>query len=590
MATLYVNTDDQSNGEYASLALAEAALPSTLTEPYVIECSGTTTDTTKVTISGPVTTETNNITLKGNGYDGSYQLIPTTAHAIEVDVSNISIQDIYFSLNKNATYSSVLDIGNSFTNVIVERCHIHTLNTRAASYNILVGSTPAIVRNTLITCESETDGTGIRQTGSGSATYNVTVAGGFNYGVYLNWTSNDTYNVIAVDSETDFYLYGGTQEGDNYIDSDGTASAIVPTTYTSTAAALFTDPDNGDYTLKSGSLAIGTGLDLSSLFTDDIDGITRSTWDIGTFAYSAGSGSEIELILADATHAASADSLALQQIHNLTTASATHGHLADQLSLLQQHVLSLSDSGHDHTAGTLILLQEQLLAIIAAAHVHSADGLALTQQHNLSVAGADHAHSVAGLSLTQNHNLAVAGATHGQSADPLTLLLGELLLAVQSATHSHSVDGLTLGQQRNLSVVDAQHGHIAAALTLEQQHQLAIADALHAHRADGISLDLSLVLAIADAIHAQGTDSIELIQDHILQPADSFHGHLADQLDLLQAHNLTVEDALHSHTAGSLTLYIHGLGLGIISDTTVLQLTPQRGKLTLTVERSVKKV
>ena len=51
---------------------------------------------------------------------------------------------------------------------------------------------------------------------------------------------------------------------------------------------------NNDYHLKSTSPAIDTGIDLSSYFTTDMDGNTRTgSWEIGPYNYSVGGPSII---------------------------------------------------------------------------------------------------------------------------------------------------------------------------------------------------------------------------------------------------------------------------------------------------------
>ena len=48
---------------------------------------------------------------------------------------------------------------------------------------------------------------------------------------------------------------------------------------------MFTDAANCDFTLQAGSPLIGAGMDLSAYFTTDFTGATRTTWDIGAYAY-----------------------------------------------------------------------------------------------------------------------------------------------------------------------------------------------------------------------------------------------------------------------------------------------------------------
>lgn len=52
------------------------------------------------------------------------------------------------------------------------------------------------------------------------------------------------------------------------------------------SATTFTDAAGGDFSLASGGYAVGSGVDLSSIFTTDITGATRSApWDIGAYEF-----------------------------------------------------------------------------------------------------------------------------------------------------------------------------------------------------------------------------------------------------------------------------------------------------------------
>lgn len=52
-------------------------------------------------------------------------------------------------------------------------------------------------------------------------------------------------------------------------------------------STTFNAPLSYDFTLKVGGYAVGAGIDLSSIFTTDYAGNTRTTWDIGAYAYNA---------------------------------------------------------------------------------------------------------------------------------------------------------------------------------------------------------------------------------------------------------------------------------------------------------------
>jgi hypothetical protein len=149
------------------------------------------------------------------------------------------------------------------------------------------------------------------------------------------------------------------------------------------------------------------------------------------------------LVIADATHAHSADSPSLTQDHQLAVQDAAHAHAADALDLTQQHVLAIDEASHAHAADSLTLTTEDALAIAEALHGHIADGVVLTQEH---------------------------------------------VLAVADALHEHTADEVTLDTATALQIADAVHEHLADNLGLTQAHVLAIAEALHAHRAGDVVL------------------------------------------------------------------------------------------------------
>lgn len=87
-------------------------------------------------------------------------------------------------------------------------------------------------------------------------------------------------NNISIGNATDFSSNFGTSS--NNLSGDTTAPG-TDCVKSVTAANTLLDPTGTppDLHLKAGSAAIGAGYDLSGTFTTDIDGETRSSWDIG---------------------------------------------------------------------------------------------------------------------------------------------------------------------------------------------------------------------------------------------------------------------------------------------------------------------
>ena len=121
--------------------------------------------------------------------------------------------------------------------------------------------------------------------------YNCTVlgAGNLNGGATAGYGCNSAgthkNNLSFVDSGGSGYVYNGVPTQDSNTSSDATASG-ANAVINATASDYFTDAGAGteDPTLKVGSPAIDTGVDLSGLFTDDAKGTTRpqgGAWDRG---------------------------------------------------------------------------------------------------------------------------------------------------------------------------------------------------------------------------------------------------------------------------------------------------------------------
>lgn len=114
----------------------------------------------------------------------------------------------------------------------------------------------------------------------------------------IDYNAYDVVNTVAYNC-TEFWNDGGS------IDDFGTLTGYNATSDTSGAPAPdkigggsnygsnvlstdFVDAANDDYHLASGSGLRGIGFDASATFTNDLDGDTRSAWDIGADEFSGG--------------------------------------------------------------------------------------------------------------------------------------------------------------------------------------------------------------------------------------------------------------------------------------------------------------
>lgn len=355
------------------------------------------------------------------------------------------------------------------------------------------------------------------------------------------WTSGDGWGAPAtqlIDALSSVYLYEVPED----VDADD-VRLRDPTTFDATGVASLTIAD-ASHAHTADALALTAGAilsvaDATHAHAADAPALTAA----------------VPLVVADATHGHAADSISLTAGAQLAPADATHAQAADALALTATVGLSIADAAHGHAAESPALAAGLALVVADAAHAHAADAVALTAAAALAVADALHAQAADPANLSALAALSVADATHGHSAEQPELTSAQIL-AVNDATHGHAADSLALQAGLALTVADAAHGHAADALALAAVASLQVQDALHGHAADALSLTAGGVLAPADALHGQAADALALGAAVPLSVADALHAHAAESpaVDGTGSPDLTVADASHAHAADSLAL------------------------------------
>ena len=97
-------------------------------------------------------------------------------------------------------------------------------------------------------------------------------------------------NNLCYDNYNADFADAADSQGDYNFSKDTTANGSNSLT---SQADPFEDYTNDDFHLSSGSNPIGAGADLSAYFTTDLEGETRSSWDIGADEFSGGGASSI---------------------------------------------------------------------------------------------------------------------------------------------------------------------------------------------------------------------------------------------------------------------------------------------------------
>lgn len=275
------------------------------TDVHVLNCGGTTADTAALVIDGWTTGASNDITINGNNTTGAWNTStyrhspPSGGIGVQVEESYVSWYDMQQENNNvTGTYYNMIDLqpgsGVSACDYTISRCIFDGQgNNRARGINFgSVGTGTGRVYNSIvndITVGSASVGIQVEDTG---------------------WTDIDLFNNTVYNCISGIKQTAGTVTATNNASFGNTDDFVGTITVTFCASddgdgtdsvspadwgAVFVDYVNADFHLKSTDTdLINAGTDLSAFLTDDIEGDTRSTFDIGADEYvSAGQSDSI---------------------------------------------------------------------------------------------------------------------------------------------------------------------------------------------------------------------------------------------------------------------------------------------------------
>lgn len=308
---LYKTVEEDGGGDYTTLEACMNANEQDLTGDGWFDIDITlawdNADTSEVTIHNYTTTVDDYINIYTTGlsrHDGSYlssgyRIDNDTVNSRHIEVSlgvdYVTIDGLQFIRSSPGTY----DRGGILLNAQTEHATIKNnifkdLKRYRGAIEANTARAVTIYNNILYGCEANGDS----QTGGAIYTsedqfgiaepkvYNNTTYGNTT-GIYSNNHDKDAIaiNNLSYNNTTDF---AGTFDStsDYNFSKDDTAPEAAGNSIWGTTDGLtpdFVDIGSGteDFHIESTSDAIGEGTDLSGTFTDDIDGDTRSAWDMG---------------------------------------------------------------------------------------------------------------------------------------------------------------------------------------------------------------------------------------------------------------------------------------------------------------------
>ena len=543
-----------SSGEVVQVSAGNSVTISDVGDSAIVVLEGYTgTFTGLVVISGATTSSTNKIIIRsasGHGHGGQidtgFKINSTTVQqtTFNVGTSNVELRDFVIACEATVgNYSTALQIttsGSSASNMIISASQQGVVNN-------------ATLDNCLVYCNGlhATPAQGINTTDqryANAVARNCTVSG-FLIG-YANWyvpwarSPQTLKNCVAYNNTSS--LNDATDGHVNSITNADDTGEVVSAgigSISSVSSSDFVDSANDDYHLVSGSALIGAGTDLSGSFTTDIDGDTRSSWDIGFDEFvSAGGGGTASPI--DSTHAHSSDTLSVTQTHSAVLAGSTHAHSSDALTATQVHVAALSQSTHTHTSGTLLVEQLATAALLDSAHGHTSDALSVTQTHSATLLQSTHAHSSDTLSVVSDGSATAVllDSIHAHGSDVLSVTQTHTVSLSQS-THPHTSDTLSVSELVTALLLGSTHSHTSDILTVTQSHAAALIEAIHSHGSDTITVSQIHSAILLQSTHAHGSDTLTLGGlDAPVTPTSRVHAVAAEN----RVHAIAAESRTHT--------------------------------------------
>jgi hypothetical protein len=248
----------------------------------------------KVTVaSGIRYTADSNWPVMATAGAASARIVTTSAANIDVQTNDVTIEYLYLE-NTNSTGYCVSGT-SSASNLTVRFCVMEGTGTSTGCVFVNTGSGHVFHHLAMWGSGATSFGIRLRSGASGSSYACAAYGMGANFWQQNNGTTHYAENCVGIDAQvSDFYVTAGATgfTGDYCGSTDSSASSYFTNNWTSLSSTWFDAVSSTAWDLHKASDGTHEGTDLSgTIGSTDIDGDTRSDWDIGVDEYIAGATS-----------------------------------------------------------------------------------------------------------------------------------------------------------------------------------------------------------------------------------------------------------------------------------------------------------
>lgn len=615
-------TVKSSGGDYTSLNAALSGMSGDLTS----NCGGTGTagiltiecyamsDTTAVDTGTGYTTSSSyyiNITVPtAERHDGKwntskYRLeISSNAPGIYAQANDINITGLQISHSYDGYQQCIVCFGESSgtSTYFIDKCIIKGLDDYSGGITITGYADNATIRNSVIYKPSSV-GQSLGDEGvlieTGSITIQNCTIFNFNDGVELDGGSATITNCAVFGNGDDFDIDGtATISYCASDDGDGTnAVNISPgATEADDWADAFVDYANGDFHIKdTDSVLYNAGTDLSGTFTNDIDGDTRSQWDIGADEYVAAGGASVTLSMSSCvqSNVGGVPSLALQT--NLVVANSTNQNVGNAIgSPPLQTSLSIAN-GVNANIGNAIS-DVPLQAIVSTAdgiQKNVGDAIGLTSEFLLELFDGIQQNVCDVANITVEFVLLNADGVQQNVTGLITLVVEsdtgtEYTLTIYDGAQVQVGEALNLSLETSLPTVDGAQRNYSDAIELVAEYLMSVLGSYHVNAGDAIGdLPIQITVTMSDGTQVIVSDAFDLSGKITLALANGIQITTDDMSAITIEALLNTLDGIQKNVGGEILLSVSSAGDIISRILRVVSKTPNRQITSKTPVRTI---